>query len=165
MYIKKSKISVNSHFLCYYLVRTPASAHFPLHSQGDGAKQRHGDGCRVPVSHHLFINLKSFTYNSISEDADVFFFLYDTREAKQIRYAAWSPLVVPSVGLGWGGEPQSANVSILQREVHGEAEQKRRTEEPGEGRPSVRALHGSVAQDEDLGSPPRLQLTRFLSPL
>uniref|UniRef100_A0A8C7XIS9 Dedicator of cytokinesis 3 n=1 Tax=Oryzias sinensis TaxID=183150 RepID=A0A8C7XIS9_9TELE len=47
-------------------------------------QQRHGDGCRVPVSHHLFINLKSFTYNSISEDADVFFFLYDTREAKQI---------------------------------------------------------------------------------
>uniref|UniRef100_A0A8C4HZQ9 Dedicator of cytokinesis protein 3 n=1 Tax=Dicentrarchus labrax TaxID=13489 RepID=A0A8C4HZQ9_DICLA len=47
-------------------------------------RQRHGDGCRVPVSHHLFINLKSFTYNSISEDADVFFFLYDTREAKQI---------------------------------------------------------------------------------
>uniref|UniRef100_A0AAQ4QWB1 Dedicator of cytokinesis 3 n=1 Tax=Gasterosteus aculeatus aculeatus TaxID=481459 RepID=A0AAQ4QWB1_GASAC len=47
-------------------------------------KLRHGDGCRVPVSHHLFINLKSFTYNSISEDADVFFSLYDTREAKQI---------------------------------------------------------------------------------
>uniref|UniRef100_A0AAX7U4H5 Dedicator of cytokinesis 3 n=1 Tax=Astatotilapia calliptera TaxID=8154 RepID=A0AAX7U4H5_ASTCA len=47
-------------------------------------KLRHGDGCRVPVSHHLFINLKSFTYNSISEDADVFFSLYDSREAKQI---------------------------------------------------------------------------------
>lgn len=59
---------------------------FLLHSQGDSTRQRHGDGCRVPVSHHLFINLKSFTYNSISEDADVFFFLYDTREAKQIRY-------------------------------------------------------------------------------
>lgn len=57
-------------------------------SQGDGTRQRHGDGCRVPVSHHLFINLKSFTYNSISEDADVFFSLYDTREAKQIRWAA-----------------------------------------------------------------------------
>uniref|UniRef100_A0A8C6WV65 Dedicator of cytokinesis 3 n=1 Tax=Neogobius melanostomus TaxID=47308 RepID=A0A8C6WV65_9GOBI len=42
--------------------------------------------CRVPVSHHLFINLKSFTYNSISEDADVYFSLYDSREAKQIRY-------------------------------------------------------------------------------
>lgn len=49
-------------------------------------RQRHGDGCRVPVSHHLFINLKSFTYNSISEDADVFFSLYDFREAKQIRF-------------------------------------------------------------------------------
>lgn len=83
---------------------TPASAHFPPHSQGDGAKQRHGDSCRVPVSHHLFINLKSFTYNSISEDTDVFFFLYDTREAKQIRYAAWRPLLDPSVGSeeGWG---------------------------------------------------------------
>uniref|UniRef100_A0A665TJN9 Dedicator of cytokinesis 3 n=1 Tax=Echeneis naucrates TaxID=173247 RepID=A0A665TJN9_ECHNA len=53
-------------------------------NQGDSMRQRHGDGCRVPVSHHLFINLKSFTYNSISEDADVFFSLYDTREAKQI---------------------------------------------------------------------------------
>uniref|UniRef100_A0A8C6PQR3 Dedicator of cytokinesis 3 n=1 Tax=Nothobranchius furzeri TaxID=105023 RepID=A0A8C6PQR3_NOTFU len=53
-------------------------------NQGDSIRQRHGDGCRVPVSHHLFINLKSFTYNSISEDADVFFSLYDTREAKQI---------------------------------------------------------------------------------
>lgn len=63
------------------------SDHFPLGSQGDSTRQRHGDGCRVPVSHHLFINLKSFTYNSISEDADVFFSLYDTREAKQIRYA------------------------------------------------------------------------------
>uniref|UniRef100_A0A671Y5L0 Dedicator of cytokinesis 3 n=1 Tax=Sparus aurata TaxID=8175 RepID=A0A671Y5L0_SPAAU len=55
-----------------------------LYKLGDSTRQRHGDGCRVPVSHHLFINLKSFTYNSISEDADVFFFLYDTREAKQI---------------------------------------------------------------------------------
>ena len=62
------------------------NGHFLLRSQGDSTRQRHGDGCRVPVSHHLFINLKSFTYNSISEDADVFFFLYDTREAKQIRY-------------------------------------------------------------------------------
>uniref|UniRef100_A0A3Q4MW25 Dedicator of cytokinesis 3 n=1 Tax=Neolamprologus brichardi TaxID=32507 RepID=A0A3Q4MW25_NEOBR len=53
-------------------------------NQGDSIRQRHGDGCRVPVSHHLFINLKSFTYNSISEDADVFFSLYDSREAKQI---------------------------------------------------------------------------------
>uniref|UniRef100_A0A3Q2CXQ0 Dedicator of cytokinesis 3 n=1 Tax=Cyprinodon variegatus TaxID=28743 RepID=A0A3Q2CXQ0_CYPVA len=53
-------------------------------NQGDNIRQRHGDGCRIPVLHHLFINLKSFTYNSISEDADVFFSLYDTREAKQI---------------------------------------------------------------------------------
>uniref|UniRef100_A0A8C7W7B1 Dedicator of cytokinesis 3 n=1 Tax=Oncorhynchus mykiss TaxID=8022 RepID=A0A8C7W7B1_ONCMY len=48
-------------------------------------KLRHGDGCHVPVQHHLFINLKSFTYNTISEDADVFFSLYDTRDNKQIR--------------------------------------------------------------------------------
>lgn len=61
------------------------SGHVVLCSQGDSTRQRHGDGCRVPVSHHLFINLKSFTYNSISEDADVYFSLYDTREAKQIR--------------------------------------------------------------------------------
>uniref|UniRef100_A0A8C7GIT0 Dedicator of cytokinesis 3 n=1 Tax=Oncorhynchus kisutch TaxID=8019 RepID=A0A8C7GIT0_ONCKI len=47
-------------------------------------KLRHGDGCHVPVQHHLFINLKSFTYNTISEDADVFFSLYDTRDNKQI---------------------------------------------------------------------------------
>lgn len=73
---------------CRVAVRTRlVSGHFLLGSQGDSTRQRHGDGCRVPVSHHLFINLKSFTYNSISEDADVFFFLYDTREAKQIRYA------------------------------------------------------------------------------
>lgn len=78
-------------YLASLAVRTRlVSGHFLLRSQGDSMRQRHGDGCRVPVSHHLFINLKSFTYNSISEDADVFFFLYDTREAKQIRYAGES---------------------------------------------------------------------------
>uniref|UniRef100_A0AAZ3PM42 Dedicator of cytokinesis 3 n=1 Tax=Oncorhynchus tshawytscha TaxID=74940 RepID=A0AAZ3PM42_ONCTS len=55
-----------------------------VRSQGDNMRQRHGDGCQVPVQHHLFINLKSFTYNTISEDADVFFSLYDTRDNKQI---------------------------------------------------------------------------------
>uniref|UniRef100_A0A8C7SYC2 Dedicator of cytokinesis 3 n=1 Tax=Oncorhynchus mykiss TaxID=8022 RepID=A0A8C7SYC2_ONCMY len=55
-----------------------------VRSQGDNMRQRHGDGCHVPVQHHLFINLKSFTYNTISEDADVFFSLYDTRDNKQI---------------------------------------------------------------------------------
>eukprot|EP00063_Salmo_salar_P015563 XP_013990398.1 PREDICTED: dedicator of cytokinesis protein 3-like isoform X3 [Salmo salar] len=55
-----------------------------VRSQGDSMRQRHGDGCHVPVQHHLFINLKSFTYNTISEDADVFFSLYDTRDNKQI---------------------------------------------------------------------------------
>uniref|UniRef100_A0A4W5MY44 Dedicator of cytokinesis 3 n=1 Tax=Hucho hucho TaxID=62062 RepID=A0A4W5MY44_9TELE len=56
----------------------------PSTNQGDSVRQRHGDGCRVPVQHHLFINLKSFTYNTISEEADVFFSLYDTRDNKQI---------------------------------------------------------------------------------
>ncbi|XP_049341467.1 dedicator of cytokinesis protein 3-like isoform X2 [Astyanax mexicanus] len=46
--------------------------------------QRHGDGCKAPVAHHLFLNLKSFTYNSISEDTEVFFSLYDARESKYI---------------------------------------------------------------------------------
>lgn len=77
----------NDRYVALLAVRTGlVSGHFLLCSQGDSMRQRHGDGCRVPVSHHLFINLKSFTYNSISEDADVFFSLYDTREAKQIRY-------------------------------------------------------------------------------
>ncbi|KAF5890920.1 dedicator of cytokinesis protein 3 isoform X1, partial [Clarias magur] len=53
-------------------------------SQGDGTRQRHGDACRVPVPHHLFVNLKSFTYNTIGEDTDIFFSLYDLREGKHI---------------------------------------------------------------------------------
>lgn len=53
--------------------------------QGDGTRQRHGEPCRVPVPHHLLVNLKSFTYNSIGEDTDIFFSLYDLREAKTIR--------------------------------------------------------------------------------
>uniref|UniRef100_A0A8C1XMZ5 Dedicator of cytokinesis 3 n=1 Tax=Cyprinus carpio TaxID=7962 RepID=A0A8C1XMZ5_CYPCA len=47
-------------------------------------QQRHGDSCRMPVPHHLFVNLKSFTYNTIGEDTDIFFSLYDLREGKQI---------------------------------------------------------------------------------
>uniref|UniRef100_A0A6Q2YGF5 Dedicator of cytokinesis 3 n=1 Tax=Esox lucius TaxID=8010 RepID=A0A6Q2YGF5_ESOLU len=54
------------------------------HCGQPSTNQRHGDGCRVPVQHHLFVNLKSFTYNTISEDADVFFSLYDTRDNKPI---------------------------------------------------------------------------------
>ncbi|XP_046881359.1 dedicator of cytokinesis protein 3 [Hypomesus transpacificus] len=53
-------------------------------TQGDGVRQRHGEPCRVPVPHHLFVNLKSFTYNTIGEDTDIFFSLYDLREGKQI---------------------------------------------------------------------------------
>ncbi|XP_037304280.2 dedicator of cytokinesis protein 3 isoform X6 [Pungitius pungitius] len=53
-------------------------------TQGDGTRQRHGEPCRVPVPHHLLVNLKSFTYNSIGEDTDIFFSLYDLREAKTI---------------------------------------------------------------------------------
>lgn len=47
--------------------------------------QRHGDGYRIPIAHHLFLNLKNFTYNSINEDVEVFFSLYDARENKCIR--------------------------------------------------------------------------------
>ncbi|KAF3855651.1 hypothetical protein F7725_016374 [Dissostichus mawsoni] len=50
----------------------------------DGRGQRHGEPCRVPVPHHLLVNLKSFTYNSIGEDTDIFFSLYDLREGKTI---------------------------------------------------------------------------------
>ncbi|KAM7421851.1 hypothetical protein PAMA_010079 [Pampus argenteus] len=53
-------------------------------TQGDNARQRHGEPCRVPVPHHLLVNLKSFTYNSIGEDTDIFFSLYDLREGKTI---------------------------------------------------------------------------------
>ncbi|KAJ6667734.1 hypothetical protein lerEdw1_016055 [Lerista edwardsae] len=54
-------------------------------SQVDTIRPRHGEACRLPVPHHFFLSLKSFTYNTIGEDADVFFFLYDVREGKQIR--------------------------------------------------------------------------------
>ncbi|MGH0177420.1 UNVERIFIED_CONTAM: hypothetical protein FKN15_075251, partial [Acipenser sinensis] len=53
-------------------------------SQGDSMRQRHGEACRIPIPHHLFLNLKSFTYNTIGEDTDVFFSLFDMREGKQI---------------------------------------------------------------------------------
>ncbi|XP_039858239.1 dedicator of cytokinesis protein 3 isoform X1 [Simochromis diagramma] len=53
-------------------------------TQGDNARQRHGEPCRVPVPHHLLVNLKSFTYNSIGEDTDIFFSLYDLREGKTL---------------------------------------------------------------------------------
>ncbi|XP_064162033.1 dedicator of cytokinesis protein 3 isoform X4 [Anguilla rostrata] len=53
-------------------------------AQGDSMRQRHGDSCRIPVPHHLFVSLKSFTYNTIGEDTDIFFSLYDMRESKQI---------------------------------------------------------------------------------
>ncbi|XP_059124524.1 dedicator of cytokinesis protein 3 isoform X1 [Peromyscus eremicus] len=47
-------------------------------------RPRHGESCRMPVPHHFFFSLKSFTYNTIGEDTDVFFSLYDMREGKQI---------------------------------------------------------------------------------
>uniref|UniRef100_A0A3Q1GSH4 Dedicator of cytokinesis 3 n=1 Tax=Acanthochromis polyacanthus TaxID=80966 RepID=A0A3Q1GSH4_9TELE len=53
-------------------------------TQADSNRQRHGEPCRVPVPHHLLVNLKSFTYNSIGEDTDIFFSLYDLREARTI---------------------------------------------------------------------------------
>ncbi|KAJ8257946.1 hypothetical protein GJAV_G00191470 [Gymnothorax javanicus] len=51
---------------------------------GDSGKQRHGDTCRVLVPHHLYVSLKSFTYNTIGEDTDILLCLYDNREAKPI---------------------------------------------------------------------------------
>ncbi|KAB0390354.1 hypothetical protein E2I00_010268, partial [Balaenoptera physalus] len=53
-------------------------------SQVDTMRPRHGETCRIPVPHHFFLSLKSFTYNTIGEDTDVFFSLYDMREGKQI---------------------------------------------------------------------------------
>lgn len=57
----------------------------PWFVQVDTIRQRHGEACRMPVPHHFFLSLKSFTYNTIGEDTDVFFSLYDVREGKQIR--------------------------------------------------------------------------------
>ncbi|XP_055773842.1 dedicator of cytokinesis protein 3-like isoform X4 [Salvelinus fontinalis] len=54
-------------------------------TQGDSVRRGHGvEPCRIPVPHHLFISLKSFTYNTLGEDTDIFFSLYDLREGKQI---------------------------------------------------------------------------------
>jgi len=58
---------------------------FIVFNQVDTIRQRHGEACRMPVPHHFFLSLKSFTYNTIGEDTDVFFSLYDVREGKQIR--------------------------------------------------------------------------------
>ncbi|XP_061689804.1 dedicator of cytokinesis protein 3 isoform X3 [Syngnathoides biaculeatus] len=51
--------------------------------QQNSQKNGVGDLCRLPVAHHLLINLKSFT-NNIGEDSDVFIWLYDSREGKSI---------------------------------------------------------------------------------
>ncbi|MBZ3881009.1 Dedicator of cytokinesis protein 3 [Sciurus carolinensis] len=56
-----------------------------LYKMVDTMRPRHGETCRMPVPHHFFFSLKSFTYNTIGEDTDVFFSLYDMRECKQIR--------------------------------------------------------------------------------
>ncbi|XP_075869291.1 dedicator of cytokinesis protein 3-like [Nelusetta ayraudi] len=58
-------------------------------TQGDGGgggsgRQRHSEPCRLPVAHHLVVNLKSFTYSSIGEDTDIFFSLFDLRESRTI---------------------------------------------------------------------------------
>uniref|UniRef100_A0A8C7SSZ4 Dedicator of cytokinesis 3 n=1 Tax=Oncorhynchus mykiss TaxID=8022 RepID=A0A8C7SSZ4_ONCMY len=53
--------------------------------QGDSVRRGHGvEPCCIPVPHHLFINLKSFTYNTMGEDTDIFFSLYDLREGNHI---------------------------------------------------------------------------------
>ncbi|XP_028302238.1 dedicator of cytokinesis protein 3-like isoform X4 [Gouania willdenowi] len=53
-------------------------------AQGDSPRQRQGELSRVPVQHHLLVHLKSFTYNSIGEDTEMFFYLYDLRENRSI---------------------------------------------------------------------------------
>uniref|UniRef100_A0AAZ3SJ10 Dedicator of cytokinesis 3 n=1 Tax=Oncorhynchus tshawytscha TaxID=74940 RepID=A0AAZ3SJ10_ONCTS len=54
-------------------------------TQADSVRRSHGvEPCRIPIPHHLFVSLKSFTYNTMGEDTDVFFSLYDLREGKQI---------------------------------------------------------------------------------
>ncbi|KAE8611914.1 hypothetical protein XENTR_v10012636 [Xenopus tropicalis] len=52
-------------------------------NQADTLRQRHKES-RAPVPHHLLLNLKSFTHTNIGEDVDLFFSLYDMREARQI---------------------------------------------------------------------------------
>ncbi|OCT83253.1 hypothetical protein XELAEV_18025790mg [Xenopus laevis] len=52
-------------------------------NQADTLRQRHKEP-RAPVPHHLLLNLKSFTHTNIGEDVDLFFSLYDMREARQI---------------------------------------------------------------------------------
>uniref|UniRef100_A0A8C8HFP2 Dedicator of cytokinesis 3 n=1 Tax=Oncorhynchus tshawytscha TaxID=74940 RepID=A0A8C8HFP2_ONCTS len=56
-----------------------------LYKMADSVRRSHGvEPCRIPIPHHLFVSLKSFTYNTMGEDTDVFFSLYDLREGKQI---------------------------------------------------------------------------------
>lgn len=57
-----------------------------LNFQNDTMRQRNSDPCRVPIQHHLLVNLKSFSYNSVGEDTDIFFSLFDLREGKTIRW-------------------------------------------------------------------------------
>lgn len=72
-------------YCCAVMISVPIRSVFVVDFQGDSSRQRHGEPCRVPVPHHLLVNLKSFTYNSIGEDTDIFFSLYDLREGKTIR--------------------------------------------------------------------------------
>lgn len=53
--------------------------------QGDASRQRQGETGRVPVPHHLLVNLKSFTSTSIGEDTEIFFSLFDLREGRILR--------------------------------------------------------------------------------
>lgn len=71
--------------------------------QGD-ANRRNGEPCRVPVAHHLLVNLKSFSYNSVGEDTDIFFSLYDLREGRAIRWEESRPRLLErttDVLIGW----------------------------------------------------------------
>uniref|UniRef100_A0A673YGW0 Dedicator of cytokinesis 3 n=1 Tax=Salmo trutta TaxID=8032 RepID=A0A673YGW0_SALTR len=42
-----------------------------LYKLADSVRRGHGvEPCRIPVPHHLFVSLKSFTYNTMGEDTD-----------------------------------------------------------------------------------------------
>uniref|UniRef100_H3CH20 Dedicator of cytokinesis 3 n=1 Tax=Tetraodon nigroviridis TaxID=99883 RepID=H3CH20_TETNG len=55
-----------------------------LYKMGDASRQRHGDPGRLPVPHHLLVNLKSFASSGVGEDTDIFFSLFDLREGRSL---------------------------------------------------------------------------------
>lgn len=87
-----------------------------MDSQGEASRQRHGEPCRVPVPHHLLVNLKSFTYNSIGEDTDIFFSLFDLREGRTIRWetlpASWLISIISIISTSTGASAQERTLKM-----------------------------------------------------